>query len=31
MGELMCNLKYLKLNDSIINSIRDLGTSFRNL
>lgn len=31
VGEVLQNLNYLKLNDSVIPSIRDLGTSFRNL
>lgn len=31
VGEILLSLKMLKLNDSIIPSARDLGTSFRNL
>ena len=31
VGEVLANLEYLKLNDSVIPSVRDLGTSFRNL
>jgi hypothetical protein len=31
VGEVLRNLEYLKLNDSVIPSVRDLGTSFRNL
>lgn len=30
-GEILSSLEYLKMNDSIINSFRDLGTSFKNL
>jgi Leucine-rich repeat (LRR) protein len=30
-GEILNNLQSLKLNDSIIKSFRDLGTSFRNV
>lgn len=30
-GEILNNLQYLKLNDSIIKSFRDLGTSFKNV
>jgi hypothetical protein len=30
-GELLANLYILKLNDSIVGSFRDLGTSFRNI
>jgi hypothetical protein len=31
VGEVLESLEYLKLNDSVLLSIRDLGTSFRNL
>ena len=31
LGEILPNLKELKLNDSIINSLRDLGTTLTNL
>jgi hypothetical protein len=30
-GEILTSLEYLKLNDSIIGSFRDIGTSFRNV
>jgi len=30
-GEILASLEYLKLNDSIIRSFRDIGTSFRNV
>ena len=30
-GEILPSLQYLKLNDSIIRSFRDLGTSFKNV
>jgi hypothetical protein len=30
-GEALNSLEYLKLNDSIIKSFRDIGTSFRNV
>lgn len=30
-GEILSSLEYLKMSDSIINSFRDLGTSFKNL
>lgn len=31
VGEVLKSLNFLKLNDSVIPSVRDLGTSFRNL
>lgn len=31
VGETLTSLKFLNLNDSIIHSIRDLGTAFRNI
>ena len=31
VGEQLINLQELKLNDSTINSLRDIGTTFRNL
>jgi len=30
-GEILASLEYLKLNDSIVRSFRDLGTSFKNV
>ena len=30
-GEILTSLEYLKLNDSIIRSFRDIGTSFKNV
>lgn len=30
-GEILSSLEYLKLNDSIISSFRDIGTSFKNV
>ena len=30
-GEILCSLEYLKLNDSVIQSFRDIGTSFKNV
>ena len=30
-GEILPSLEYLKLNDSVITSFRDIGTSFKNL
>jgi Leucine-rich repeat (LRR) protein len=30
-GEILASLEYLKLNDSIIRSFRDIGTSFKNV
>jgi hypothetical protein len=30
-GEILTSLEYLKLNDSIIKSFRDIGTSFKNV
>lgn len=30
-GEILPSLEYLKLNDSIVRSFRDLGTSFKNV
>lgn len=30
-GEILQSLEYLKLNDSIITSFRDIGTSFKNV
>ena len=30
-GELMPSLKMLKMNESVIHSLRDMGTSLRNL
>jgi hypothetical protein len=30
-GEIMPQLEILKLNDSVINCFRDIGTSFRNV
>jgi hypothetical protein len=30
-GEILTSLDYLKLNDSIIQSFRDIGTSFKNV
>ena len=30
-GEILLSLEFLKLNDSIISSFRDVGTSFKNV
>ena len=30
-GEILTSLEYLKMNDSVISSFRDLGTSFKNV
>jgi Leucine-rich repeat (LRR) protein len=29
MGELLCSLEYLRMNDSIIRCFRDIGTTFK--
>ena len=30
-GEILSSLEYLKLNDSVISSFRDIGTAFKNV